>query len=206
MAIITELFYLPSIEYFSAIWEEDVIYLDLEENYQKQTYRNRTQIQLANKTETLSIPVVGGNKKIKTSRIKIDHDQKWLNVHLRGIQSAYGKAPYFEYYFPYFEKVFAKKFDLLADMNLALLTVCLKMLQSKTQVQKLDERMANEGIRDIRGVVNAKKSYTERSIYRAIPYPQLFGLDFVPNLSIIDLLFCMGPESKSILIQSQKND
>ncbi|SNS51654.1 WbqC-like protein family protein [Belliella buryatensis] len=206
MAIITELFYLPPIEYFAAIWDEDVIYLDLEENYQKQTYRNRTQVQLANKTETLSVPVIGGNKKIRTSQIKIDHDQKWLNVHLRGIQSAYGKAPYFEYYFPYFEKVYTKKFDLLADMNLDLLTVCLKMLQSKISVQKLDQCMPNGGNKDIRGLINAKKSYQERSIYKAIPYQQLFGLDFVPNLSIIDLLFCMGPESKSILTQSQKND
>lgn len=205
MAIITELFYLPPIEYFVAILNEKEVFLDLDENYQKQTYRNRTQIRLANKVETLSIPVIGGNKKVKTSQIKIDHNQKWMNVHLRGIQSAYGKAPFFEYYFPYLEQVFLTKFDLLTEFNKELLTVCLKLLQLDITIKIYNQAMIESAIEDIRGVINAKSAYSVRSIYRATPYSQLFGLDFVPNLSVIDLLFCMGPESKDILIKSQKN-
>ncbi|GAB2608050.1 WbqC family protein [Belliella aquatica] len=205
MAIITELFYLPPIEYFVAIQHEKEIFLDLDENYQKQTYRNRTQIRLANKVETLSIPVIGGNKNVKTSQIKIDHSQKWMNVHLRGIQSAYGKAPFFEFYFPYLEQVFLKKFDLLTEFNRELLTVCLKLLQLDISVKNYDQTIVKSEIKDIRGVINAKSGYAERDIYDALPYSQLFGLDFVPNMSLIDLLFCMGPESKDILIKSQKN-
>lgn len=205
MAIITELFYLPPIEYFVAILNEKEIYLDLDENYQKQTYRNRTQIRLANKVETLSIPVIGGNKKVKTKQVKIDHNQKWMNVHLRGIQSAYGKAPFFEFYFPYIEQVFLRNFDLLTDFNKELLTVCLKLLQLDISVQIHDPARIESEIKDLRGIINAKSAYSERSIYDAVPYSQLFGLDFVPNLSVIDLLFCMGPESKDILIKSQKN-
>ncbi|MCH7400555.1 WbqC family protein [Belliella kenyensis] len=204
MAIITELYHLPALEYFVAIQDYDIVYLDIEEDYQKQTYRNRTQIRLANKVETLSIPVIGGNKKVKSSQIRIDNSQKWKNVHLRGIQSAYGKAPYFEFYFPYFEPVYNQKWDLLADFNHALLTVCLKMIQSKTKLQILDYSDDLKEFNDFRGVIQTKKSFECRNIYSPVPYQQLFGLDFVPNLSIIDLLFCMGPETANILNQSQK--
>ncbi|MCH7408210.1 WbqC family protein [Belliella sp. DSM 111904] len=205
MAIISELFYLPSLEYFTAIQNEDVVYLDISENYQKQTYRNRTHIKLANKVETLSIPVIGGNKKVKSSQIRIDHSQKWKNVHLRGIQSAYGKAPYFEFYFPYFEPIYEEKWDLLADFNRALLTVCLKMIQSKTKLQLLSNIEELGDFKDLRGKIQAKESFEDRGIYSPAPYQQLFGLDFVPNLSILDLLFCKGPETRNILYQSQKN-
>lgn len=205
MAIITELFYLPPIEYFVAVQKERTILLDIQENYQKQTYRNRTQIRLANKVETLSIPVLGGNKKVKTELIKIDYHQKWVNVHLRGIQSAYGKAPFFEYYFPYIEEVFKSKIDLLTDFNLKLLTVCLKLLQMDIKVMKLEKTDTTSQEIDIRGLINAKSRFEERNIYHPTPYSQLFGLDFVPNLSIIDLLFCVGPESSNILAKSQKN-
>ncbi|MFD2033486.1 WbqC family protein [Belliella marina] len=204
MAIITELFYLPPIEYFVAIQKEEKILLDTGENYQKQTYRNRSQIRLANKVETLSIPVIGGNKKVKTGLLKIDHQQKWMNVHLRGIQSAYGKAPFFEFYFPYIEQVYQKNIDLLADFNSELLTVCLKLLQLDIKLEILGETDPDSQLNDIRGKISAKTSFEERNIYQPAPYSQLFGLDFVPNLSIIDLLFCVGPESKNILAKSQK--
>ncbi|MCH7399011.1 WbqC family protein [Belliella sp. DSM 107340] len=205
MPIITELFYLPPIEHFVAIHNEKMVLLDIQENYQKQTYRNRCQIRLANKVETLSIPVLGGNKKIRTELVKIDYNQKWVNVHLRGIQSAYGKAPFFEYYFPYIEEVFQKKIDLLTDFNMELLTVCLKLLQLDIKVMKLDKSDTNSESIDIRGLISAKSPFEDRNIYQPAPYSQLFGLDFVPNLSIIDLLFCVGPESSNILVKSQKN-
>lgn len=205
MAIITELFYLPPIEYFVAILREKKVFIDVSENYQKQTYRNRAQVMLANKIETLSIPIIAGNKKIKISHIKIDHSQKWMNVHLRGIQSAYGKAPFFEFYFPYLEQVFLKKFDLLTVLNRELLTVCLKLLQLDISVENHDKTTSESELKDLRGVIDAKTDHKERNIYKAHPYSQLFGLDFVPNLSVLDLLFCMGPESKDILMKSQKN-
>ena len=205
MAIITELFYLPPIEYFVAILNEREVFLDLDENYQKQTYRNRTQIRLANKIETLSIPVIGGNKKVKTSQVIIDHNQKWMNVHLRGIQSAYGKAPFFEFYFPYIEQVFLKKFDLLTEFNRELLTVCLKLLRVKANLKLVGDCDLEQESIDLRGVIRTKEEFTQRDIMTPYHYPQMFGLDFVPNLSILDLLFCMGPESLQVLLHSKKN-
>ncbi|MBD8488132.1 WbqC family protein [Echinicola sp. CAU 1574] len=204
--ILADLFYLPPIEFFVVVQDFDELRLEAHDNYQKQTYRNRSLVRLANKVETLSIPVVGGNKKVKYSKIKIDYHQKWKNVHLRGIKSAYGKAPFFEYFFPYFEDVFQKEVDNLFDFNLELLTLCLKLLKFKTRIT-LTSNYTNKptGV-DLRSKIVAKEAFESREIYYPSPYHQLFGSDFVPNLSIIDLLFCEGPLAKEVIARSKKNN
>ena len=206
MPILTELFYLPPIEYFVLINGHQELYIDGTERYQKQTYRNRAQILLANKVDTLSIPVLSGNKKQVYKEIKIDNSQKWKNVHLRGIQSAYGKAPFFEFFFPYLESVYAKDLTFLFDHNIELLTVCLKLLQSDTKITVLSDDWDTNSFLDRRGKINAKEDFAFRNIMTAHPYDQIFGVNFVPNLSVLDLLFCKGPESKDILKLSKKND
>lgn len=206
MAIVTELFYLPSLEYFTAIADHQLVLLDPEERFQKQTYRNRTRILLANKVETLIIPVIGGNKKVSYRDIEIDYEQKWLNVHLRGMQSAYGKAPFFEYYFPYLEKVYRAEPQMLFELNKQLLTLCLKLLHWDIQIVSDVNKVDNAPLVDIRRIIEAKQHFDTRQFYQPRVYNQLFGLDFVPNLSIVDLLFCMGPEAGSVLKKSEKND
>jgi hypothetical protein len=206
MPLITDLFYLPPIEYFVSILGHKEIIVDGTENYQKQTYRNRARILLANKVETLSIPVFGGSKKIAYKEIKIDYGQKWKNVHLRGIQSAYGKAPFFEFFFPYFEEIYNKNLTFLFEHNLELLTVCLKLLQLDTKVSiGFDQGNISDYV-DKRGIINTKEEFTTRSIMSGYKYGQMFGVNFVTNLSVLDLLFCQGTESKEILVRSKKND
>jgi hypothetical protein len=202
--ITTDLFYLPPIEYFVAIHDFEEIQV-VKDNYQKQTYRNRARVLLANKVEVLSVPVIGSNSKQEYTDVKIDYSQKWKNVHLRGIQSAYGKAPFFEFFFPYLDKVYSKNLTFLFDLNMELLTVCLKLLQMKIKVKMVSDIGLNLDTTDIRGLIAAKEGFTKRDIMTPGIYPQMFGLDFVPNLSIMDLLFCMGPESKEVLTLSKKN-
>jgi len=204
--ILVDLFYLPPIEFFAAIEGADRIVVEREDNYQKQTYRNRAHIRLANKVETLSIPVLGGNKKVRYKKVKIDYDQKWKNIHLRGIQSAYGKAPFFEYFFPYFEEVYRQQIDSLFEFNLKLLTLCLKLLQVKVEVTTTQKYERFPEMEDLRGEIVAKESYEARDFYRPTTYNQLFGSDFVPNLSVIDLLFCEGPRSRELILQSKKRN
>ncbi len=203
--ILADLFYLPSLEFFTAIHGADLLVLEDRDTYQKQSYRNRSQIRLANKVETLSVPVLEGNKKVHYTEVNIDYSQKWKNVHLRGIQSSYGKAPFFEYYFPYFEQVFHRNIDKLYEFNLELLTVCLKLMRVKTQVTLASQVDESTSCEDIRGIIVTKESYKHREIYHPQPYTQLFGLDFVSNLSVIDLLFCEGPHANEVLAQSKKN-
>ncbi|ERM83085.1 hypothetical protein P872_06320 [Rhodonellum psychrophilum GCM71 = DSM 17998] len=206
MPIITDLLYLPPIEYFVAIQGHQEIWLDSKERYQKQTFRNRTQIRLANKVENISLPVIGGNKKVNFAEVEIDYNQKWKNIHLRGIQSAYGKAPFYEFYFPYIEDVFAKNLTKLSELNLELLTVCLKLLKLEVSVKYMEIIGEQPNVTDMRGIIHPKEGFEARNILMPTQYSQLFGSEFVPNLSIIDLLFCAGPESKEILTKSQKND
>ena len=199
-----DLFYLPNLEFFVALLGQNELLLDLDGKYEKQSYRNRTTILLANKVETLSVPVHSGGGSKAFRDIRIDQNQKWKNVHLRGIQSAYGKAPYFEYYFPYIKDVYDRNAMFLVDLDLELLTVCLKLLGMKIILKEIAQVELQHNAVDIRGILNSKRDFATREIYQPQPYPQLFGVDFVPNLSILDLLFCMGPESQDVLLKSQK--
>ena len=204
MALIADLFYLPPIEFFVAACESGKIYMDSNSIYQKQTYRNRARILLANKVDDLSVPVLGGRGRAQYKEIKIDHSQKWKNVHLRGIQSGYGKAPFFEFFYPYLEPVYDKNLTFLWDMNWELLTVCLRLLGLGIPLLESGEMAQDSQFEDIRGLISPKASFLDRTIMSVHPYGQMFGRDFEPNLSILDLLFCKGTESKEVLVLSKK--
>ncbi len=202
--IVADLFYLPSIEFFTALCGHEKLLIEREGNFQKQTYLNRAYIRLANKVEVLSVPVIGSNQKRKYKEVKIDYGQKWMNIHIRGLQSGYGKAPFFEHYFPYFEKIYQKKIDNLYDFNFELLTLCLKLLRIPIQVMETTQYLVYQEEKDIRGIIKAKEPFLSRDIYQPTSYMQLFGADFVPNLSVVDLLFCEGPHAKRIIQNSRK--
>lgn len=199
-----DLHYLPNLEFFSAIAGADELLVFGEDIYQRQSFLNRTQIRLANKVETLSVPVQGRRPKIPMEDVLIDYSQKWQSIHLRGIQSAYGKAPFFEYYFPYFESIFSQKPDKLWDLNWDLLTICLKLLQSNAKLVKKINDIDFTEVKDIRAQIGPKTSFSIRDYYSPVAYGQVFGLDFEPDLSIIDLLFCEGPAAKNIILKSVK--
>lgn len=202
--IAIDLHYLPSLEFFAAISRAEELLVFPKDRYQRQSYLNRTRIRLANKVETLSIPIVGRRPRLPVDEIRIDYGQKWQAVHLRGIQSAYGKAPFFEYFFPYFQGIFESEEEGLWKLNLQLLTVCLKLVRLPVKISQVTEGGISEGVLDLRGQIEPRRPFSERNFYQPTPYTQLFGLNFEPNLSILDLLFCTGPEAGEILSQSIK--
>ena len=201
--ILIELQYLPPLEYFVLLSGKTVI-MDAHEHYVKQSYRNRCYILGPHQVEKLTVPVQGGNKKIRTSEILIDYGQKWLPQHWRALQAAYGKAPFFEHYAPYFLDVYEKKPRRLWELNYEFLTLCLKLLQINTTIQLSGTYLqsTNPAFLDCRSRVNPKKSATVNNIYRPRAYNQIFGKDFVANLSVVDLLFCEGPAAGMILHES----
>ncbi|WP_439490658.1 WbqC family protein [Algoriphagus sp.] len=202
--IAVDLHYFPNLEFFAAISGSDELLFFPEEIYQRQSFFNRVQIRLANKVGALSVPIKGRRPRLPLKDIKIDYSQNWLNTHLRSIQSAYGKAPFYEYYFPYFEQVFQKKPESLWELNWEILTICLSLLRMPAKMRVFDSSVEDPWSEDIRGQLVPSVPFSERDYYNASPYFQLFGLDFEPNLSILDLLFCEGPAAKEIVLKSVK--
>jgi WbqC-like protein family len=198
-----DLQYLPSLEYFCAILRNDEIIIEQHEYFEKQSYRNRCRIQTTNKIDTLSVPVQNGNKKVLIRDLKIDYSQDWTRRHLGAIHSGYGKAPFFEFYSEYFKKNLDKKPDFLFDLNFEILTICLKLLRLEKKIIFTENYQKNVE-NDIRGLIHPKRNYELNKLYHPLAYRQNFGNEFEPNLSILDLLFCQGNQSLSVLKESLK--
>ncbi len=200
--LIIELQYLSCIKYFVYLNSFDKIIISPDDIYSKQTYRNRCRINGANNIENLIIPVkkISGKKNL-TRDVEIDYNQKWLNKHIRAIISAYGKAPFFEYYIDEIMEVFTKKHKLLFEHNKALLTKCLEILDLNVKIEFDEERInldENNVINAI-NIINPKNTISEKMDFSPIEYFQVFGNKFVNNLSIIDLIFCQEPQVKTII-------
>ncbi|MHA8066140.1 WbqC family protein [Aquirufa sp. ROCK2-A2] len=197
-----ELHYLPSIEYFALIHSSSSIDFELEENFTKQTYRNRTHILGANGIEVLTVPIehVSGQKQI-IKDVKIDYSQDWMRRHIGGINAAYGKAPYFEYFEPLILHVFAKKNKFLVDLNIDFLNLVMK-ITGKALNFSFTHSFKDSVSDSYYNLINSKIDWKQRGLYAEYPYRQCFGDNFVPNLSVLDLVMNHGRESNEILIKS----
>ena len=192
---------MPSVSYFSLLQGFEALIVEKFEHYQKQSYLNRCYINTANGVESLTIPVTLVSAKTPMRDVRIDYTQKWVNNHWRTVQSAYGKAPFFEYYGQELEAALNKKPVFLFDLNLSLLTMCLKWLKYNIPVQETTfyEKAAGQDVTDYRSVLNPKKADSCNSFFKSVEYSQVFGSKFVHNLSVIDLVFCEGPGALSIV-------
>lgn len=199
--VLIESQYLPSIAYFSAITAADEVLIEVHENFQKQTYRNRCYINSSQGALPLIVPLENAGGKILMTDVKIDYSQRWLNNHWRAIQSSYGKAPFFEYYADDLHAVLFREFDRLYELNSALLTLCLRWLKFEIEVRgtSVFEKSPSQPIYDLRSTISPKNSSRLHEFYEAAIYPQVFGNKFVQNLSLIDLIFCEGPGARDIV-------
>ena len=206
-SVLIELQYLPSLEFFSCIQSFSEIILESNENYVKQSYRNRSYLLGSNKTEMLIVPIIDGNKKVLIKEIKIDYSQRWNINHWRTISTAYGKSPFYEFYSDYFKGIYEKKYTYLWDLNFELLTVCLKLLRVSKTIRQTEnyEKECDSKIFDARNLFSPKNDLINSQFYQISTYQQNFGNEFVPNLSIIDLLFCRGNQASEILKKSKLN-
>lgn len=211
--LLIELHYLPCIEYFCHLIKFRQIEIEANEYFEKQSYRSRCYILSANKIQMLSIPVkkhgawriahskvhVSQNIKILYKDVVIDHDQKWVNNHWNSIRSAYGKAPYFEFYAEFFREILFKKIKYLFDLNIEMLDLCRKLLQVKCGIEFSERfnKLPADNTHDMRNVINLKRE--SKYLFKPYHYQQLFGNKFAANLSIIDLLFCEGGDALRVL-------
>jgi hypothetical protein len=198
--LLTETMYNPPVQYFRHALHSDGLLIEQHENYVKQSYRNRCHVLTAQGVVPLSIPILKGNSKNKTiiTEIEIDYSQKWYNVHWRTIQAAYGRAPYFEFYADYLKAVYERQPKYLFDLNVELLKLYSKLLKLDKPINFTEtyQTQSPDNILDLRNQIHPK-IITDNLYVK--PYTQVFGKQFVSELSIIDLLFTQGPASHSFL-------
>ncbi|MFZ4398488.1 MAG: WbqC family protein [Bacteroidales bacterium] len=192
--------YLPPIEYFAYLIQYDICKIENKEHYIKQSYRNRCSIITANGLLNLCIPVnkVDGNHTF-TKDIRISNVSNWQINHWRAIESAYNKSPFFLYYKDDLLKFYMKRYESLIDFNSDLLKFILKKTGISVVINFTDDFIPlNEHKDDFRYSFSAK-AFDEKGKFPH--YYQVFENKhgFIPNLSIIDLLFNEGPESKFYL-------
>jgi hypothetical protein len=196
--------FLPSLEYFCALLPFNEIILEGQEYFVKQTYRNRCYINTAQGKMMLTIPLMERHGKVLMKEVLIESGNKWRKSHWRTIESAYRKAPYFDFYGDELKRILFQGHELLFDLNLDLMSFCLKCLRFQKNISATltYETLLKENISDLRSVISSKKPFSERKYYQAQRYYQVFGVEFVSNLSIIDLLFCEGPRASEIIRSS----
>lgn len=208
LKLLIETHYLPCVAYFSLLTKYDQILLESKEYYVKQTYRNRTYINTTHGRDCLIIPLTGKHGKAVITDVRIDYSHKWMNNHWRSITSAYGKAPFFEFYADELRQTIFRQFDLLYDLNHALLTLCLKWLRLNVDIEETLTYKTDyvADVDDRRSSLNPKDTTFTNQFFKAVPYQQVFGNSFAANLSIVDVIFCCGPEAGSIVKASSNSE
>jgi len=203
--VIVSIAYFPPVQYFSQIVNSDKIIIEQYENYTKQSYRNRCEILSPNGKQTLSIPVIknSGNKQL-IKDVKIDYKNDWQSVHLKSLQTAYLSSPFYEFYIDALMPFFKKQFTFLFDFNFEILQTLLSELEIKCKIIFTETYIKDYDFPDFRNSIHPKKKFQTAEIHHsAKKYTQVFfdKYDYIPNLSIVDLLFNEGPNTLNFLSQ-----
>jgi hypothetical protein len=197
--ITADLLYLPPVSWFAEVIKHDDLVLEQFDSWQKSSFRNKTIIAGPNTLQTLSVPIVGGrNQKGLYKDIKICYTERWPNVHINAIRTAYGSAPFYEYYADSFYEILRKERNYLFDLNEALLNQIIKTLKLNISISKsTDYRLTiEEGATDLRNRITAKTNFQPQKTYIQV-FSERHG--FRPNVSILDLIFHEGPNAANYL-------
>lgn len=194
--------YLGPVQLYTKLFAYPELRLEVCENYVKQTYRNRCVIAAANGAQALTIPIVKPDTlKCPTRDIRISDHGNWRHLHWNALVSAYNMSPFFEYYEEDFAPFYEKKYEFLLDFNEALREVVCSLIDIQPEVKPTTVYEPSPE-HDFRELISPK-SRQEDAAFTPVSYYQVFKdkYGFLPNLSIVDLLFNMGPESSLILKQ-----
>ncbi|NMH26081.1 WbqC family protein [Flavobacterium solisilvae] len=183
--------YFPSISHFVAISQCALVTFEMDDNFQKQTNRNRMYIYSPNGIQLLNIPVKHSKTAHqKTKEIKIENDFDWQKQHFKSLEAAYRSSPFFEYFEDDIASIFQKKHTFLMDLNLETMAIVSKCLGLEFDYNETTEYFHEvKDITDFRPLINGKK---DTAVFE--PYTQVFEVKhgFINNLSILDLLFNEG--------------
>jgi hypothetical protein len=192
--------YFPPGVYLKEALQADEIAIEAFETYTKQTYRNHCTIFGPNGRQTLSIPVIKANgNHTRTKDVLISEHQPWQKIHWRSIETAYNNSPFFLYYQDHFIHFYERKYTFLLDLNLEILHVLLKILRSNSPVTLTKNfQKSYLNARDLRSLSTPMQPGVQINYPH---YTQVFESrhSFIPGLSILDIIFNLGPETSFYL-------
>ena len=202
-AVLLSTTYFGSIQWYQKLYRADEAWIEQHEHFIKQTYRSRCIIATTQGTQALSIPIEHPMCNVQCSTfnvqrirdIRISDHGNWRHLHWNALQSAYGESPFFEYYEDDLRPFFEKRWTFLFDFNEAIREKICELLDI-TPVVRFTEKYVSDHASDYREAINPKHpapdpDFQPRRYYQV--YEAKHG--FLPNLSIVDLLFNMGPEA-----------
>ena len=217
MNVLLSTTYFGPIQWYQKLYRADEVWIERHETFQKQTYRNRCIIATTQGTQALTVPVERSNSQSSIPQflkdIRISDHGNWRHLHWNALRSAYGDSPFFMYYEDDIRPFFERRWDYLFDFNEAIIEKMCELLDILPNIHYTDQYLPSldrerlrvgasagmgleEGLLDCRNTITPKHpvpdpGFTPQRYYQV--YEAKHG--FLPNLSILDLLFNMGPES-----------
>lgn len=195
MTALLQTTYFGPVQWYQKLYRYDHCLIEQYDSYQKQTYRNRCIVATANGLQALTVPVEVNGEKCLVKDVRISDHNNWRRVHWNALMSAYSESPFFDYYADDIRPFFEKRYDYLVDFNEAIRQKICELIDIHPEVEYTTDYI-KQYADDYREIIHAKHPQPD-SDFELRPYWQVFSSKhgFLSNLSILDLLFCMGPES-----------
>lgn len=193
--------YFGPIQWFQKLHTHDKVYVERMDSYQKQTFRNRCVIATTNGRQALTVPVERGDTGLMRD-VRISDHGNWRHLHWHALMTAYNESPFFEFYADDLRPFYEKKWTYLYDYNMEttakvceLLDIHPNIIPTEEYISLLAPSSPFSSNNDFREAINPKHPAEDKD-FVAKEYYQVYGRKhgFMPNLSILDLLFNMGPE------------
>lgn len=198
MPLFIPTYFSPIAQYSEMVKATEIVF-EMDDNFQKQSYRNRCYIYNSSGKQLLSIPVKHTTKdqRKKTKDTLVENDFNWQDQHFKSLQIAYRTSPFFEFFEDDLAIIFSKKYKYLQDLNMDSFLFIDDALQLESKFTKTAEYLATTNSKDFRNLAEVKKQPKKL----VDNYIQMFDdkHGFIPNLSILDLLFMEGPNAISYL-------
>ena len=204
MDVILSTAFLGPVSYYCKLMACSNVFMEQHEHYIKQTYRNRCVVAAPDGPQVLTVPIVRQDPSHAEIRdIQISNHGNWRHLHCQALLTAYDNSPYFEYYVDDIFPIYNKEWKFLLDFNEALRIKICELLDIEPCVHLTEHYFQTEKIVDYRQIISPKSTESDK-LFKPVRYHQVFEdkQGFLPDLSIVDLLFNMGPESVFVLRDS----